>query len=505
MSRSRRAAAVVSAVLVVVGSACAVGPNYHVPRTKLPETFGATQGTVAAGAVDPAHWWRWLGDPELDSLVERAIQGNLDLQMALDRLQEARTQEVVVIGAALPQVNASAGGGTGTGNNDIRGKVDGPIRAAANPQGLSQLNWAAGYDAEWELDVFGKLRREIEASHYDAQAAADARSAVLVTVVADLVRAYLDMRGFQIQLTVANRAVEAAQKTVDLVEARYEGGFTNALDLVLAQRELGTLRAQLAPLEAQVSAAQDTIAVLLGRYPEDLKKELAVVRGLPSIPPQVQAGLPIDLLRRRPDIREAERQLAGATARIGVVTGNLFPHLVATGAIGLQAPGQANGGSFIWSAGPYTYWNFLDFGALDAIVDIADLRAREQLLVYRATVITAVSQVDAAFTDYGAQRDRLENLETALTASHEAVRLAVERYDRGLTDFLNVLDAERQEYQLDEQYAVAQAATGDAFVALYKALGGGWEGYQKIPPIRKPRPAVVAAFARLFSSDDPQK
>ena len=260
MSRIRMTVAVVPAALVVLGSACAVGPNYHRPRLELPESFAglapaakAAEGTgEAARPVDPATWWRSLGDADLDSLVERAIQGNPDLQIALDRLQEARTQEFVVLGGALPQVNVSAGGGIGTGNNNIRGKVDEPLRAAANTQGLSHLDWAAGFDAEWELDLFGKYRREIEASHYDTQAAAEARSAVLVTVVADLVRAYLDMRGFQIQLAVARRAVDTAQKTVDFVQARYQGGFTNAMDLALARRELATLRARLSPLEAQI-------------------------------------------------------------------------------------------------------------------------------------------------------------------------------------------------------------------------------------------------------------
>jgi len=514
MSPVRMVVAVVPAALGALASACAVGPNYHSPHLDLPGSFSAARAPAATTAegtggrarpVDPANWWRSLGDADLDSLVERAIQGNPDLQIALDRLQEARTQEVVVLGGALPEINASGGGGIGTGNNQLRGKVNSPLRAAANTKNLNHVNWAAGFDADWELDVFGKYRREIEASHYDTQAAAEARNAVLVTVVADLVRAYLDMRGVQIQLAVARRAVETAQKTVDFVQARYQGGFTNALDLALAQRELATLRAQVPPLEAQISAAQDTIAVLLGRYPEDMKGELTSARALPNIPPQVHAGLPLDLLKRRPDIREAERQLAGATARIGVATADLFPHLVMTGALGVQSPARANGSSFIWSAGPLAFWNFLDFGRLDALVDIADLQAREQLLVYRATVITAVSQVDVAVSDYRAQRDRLDDLEGALSASHEAVNLASQRYERGVTDFLNVLDAERQEYQLENQYAVAQITTADAFVALYKALGGGWEGYQAIPPIHRPRPAVIAAFARLFSSDDPQK
>jgi outer membrane protein TolC len=173
--------------------------------------------------------------------------------------------------------------------------------------------------------------------------------------------------------------------------------------------------------------------------------------------------------------------------------------------VGVQYPGLAasvGGGNNIWSAGPLAFWNFLDFGALDALVDIADLGVKEQLVVYRASIINAVREVDTAVSAYAAQRDRLTNLGDALAASQQAQGYATERYTRGLTDFLNVLDAQRQEYDLEDQYAVAQSATADAFVALYKALGGGWENYQSIPPIRRPQPAIVAAFTRLFPAPE---
>jgi NodT family efflux transporter outer membrane factor (OMF) lipoprotein len=454
-------------------------------------------------AIDPDAWWHSFDDQELDALVEKAIQSNPDLQIALDRVQEARTQEAVVMGLLLPHADASAGGGLGTGSDLTRGRVGAPLTAASNSSGIQNIEGVAGFDAGWEIDLFGKYRREMEASRYNTQAAAEARNAVLVTVVADVVRAYMDMRGLQMELSVAHRAVDTAQQTLDYVRARYEGGFTNALDMALAQRELATLRAQLAPLAAQVNAAQYTIAVLLGQYPEALVSELESPRVIPPIPPQVQAGLPLDLLRRRSDIREEERQLAAATARIGVATADLYPHLAITGGVGVQVPGLAaslGGGPGIWSVGLLAYWNFLDFGALDALVDIADLRTREQLIVYRATIINAVREVDTAISAYAAQRDRLNDLGDALTASQQAETYASQRYQRGLTDFLNVLDAQRQEYELEEQYAIAQNATADAFVELYKALGGGWENYQSLPQIRKPQPAVVAAFTRLFSS-----
>ncbi len=500
------------AALAATIGACAVGPNYHSPRVPVPEAFDAAGApapaaskSAAASAVDLRVWWRAFGDPELDSLVERAIESNPDVQIALDRLQEARTQEEVILGYALPAADVSAAQAWGTGSDLTRGRVAPPLSSATDSSGLKHINTAAGFDAVWELDIFGKYRRALEASRYDTQAAAEARNSVLITVAADVVRAYLDMRGFQMQLAAARRSVDTAQQTLNFVQARYQGGFTNALDLTLAQRELATLRARLAPLIAQIKAAQYTIAVLVGQYPEALAQELASPGAVPSIPPEAAAGLPLDLLRRRPDIRETERQLAAATARIGVATADLFPHLAATAALGMQSPALASaigGGSQIWSAGPLAFWNVLDFGALDALVNIADLRTKEQLVVYRATILNAVREVDTSASSYAAQRDRLNSLADALTASRQAENYASERYERGLTDFLNVLDAQRQAYDLEDQYALAQTATADAFVSLYKALGGGWENYQTIPPIRRPQPAIIAAFTRLFSGQD---
>jgi outer membrane protein TolC len=216
----------------------------------------------------------------------------------------------------------------------------------------------------------------------------------------------------------------------------------------------------------------------------------------------VQSGLPLDLLRRRPDIAQAERELAGSTARIGVATADLFPQLSLTAAIGFQK--QALGvtpvtGKHIWSAGPGATWSLLDFGALDAQVEIARLRTRAQLVNYKRTIQNAVKEVDTSWDDFAAQQDRLARLGEAMVASQRAVTLANERYTRGLTDFLNVVDAERQEYDIEEQYSDAQVAVAEQFIGLYRALGGGWEKYQSLPPVHVPQPAIVAMFHRVFA------
>jgi outer membrane protein TolC len=216
------------------------------------------------------------------------------------------------------------------------------------------------------------------------------------------------------------------------------------------------------------------------------------------LPAEIDAGLPLQLIERRPDIRAQERILAAATARVGVATGALFPHIALSGSIGAQFPTiGTEGGTHIWSFGPSAYWPLLDFGSLDALVDIADLNTRQQTAIYRRTVLNAVREVDQSVTAFAAQQDRVENLLDALAQSQRAVSLAKERYDRGLTDFLNVADAERQHYALEAQVIIAQQTAADDFVAVCRSLGGGWEDYRHTAPVRLPHPALLAMFERL--------
>ena len=492
--------------VVVSAAGCAAGPNYRTPKPDTPPHFVANTSGQSAADVDLAVWWKSLNDPELDSLVERAIKSNLDLDIALTRLQQARTYESVVVGHALPEVDASAAAARGTGSDLTRGRADTPLRSADTSTGLQHINTIAGFDAVWELDVFGKYRRAFEAARADTQAELAARNGVVTSVVANVVRAYIDLRGFQIQLGILRQASDVLRESLRIVNIRYQRGITNELDVALATRELDTLQAQIAPLEAQVSAAQYALAVLLGEYPESVVQELAKPTLIPSMPGAAAPGVPLDLLKRRPDIQQAERELAAATARIGVATANLFPQVSLVASIGSQSQGWGTTpdiGKHIWSFGPGAVWPLLDFGALDAEADIADLQAHLQLLNYRRTIIGAVQEVDTALDAYAAEQDRLKNLGDAMVAGQRAVDLATERYNRGLTDFLNVVDAERQFDDLQLQYAVAQVAQGEQFVQLYKSLGGGWQEYQAIPAIRRPQPAVIAAFRRVLSRSTP--
>ena len=484
---------------------CAVGPDYHTPDVPTPDAFlpapvQIPRMTAAASTADSIEWWRSLRDRELNLLVDRAIQSNLDLEIALTRLQEARTEELVVIGASLPAAGATGGAGVGTGSNNTTGRVSDPLRAAENRMNYSRLNEAGGFDAGWELDVFGKFSRQIEAAVDDAEALAHARDWVVVSVAANVALAYLDMRALQQQLAVLRKNINVAKGGYNFAKSRFDRGLSNELDVALAQRHLADLQARVAPIEAQIAASQHVIAVLLGQFPEDVAKELASEGQMPALPARCPPGLPVDLLRRRPDIHAAERRLASATARIGVATADLFPRVILSGALGAQGGPHSSAAipiTFIGSAGPAVYWPLLDFGTLDAKVDIADLQAHELFVEYKQTILTAVQQVDDAIAYYTTAQARLKDLARALVAARQSTKLATDRYNRGLTDYLNVLDAERQEFDLEEQHVITQRNAAEDLIVLYKALGGGWELHQSIPPIRQPEPAIIAAMRRL--------
>jgi NodT family efflux transporter outer membrane factor (OMF) lipoprotein len=484
-------------------SACSVGPDFKLPETGLPKSYIASMNTSKAvpaselvASVNLTQWWRSFRDPQLVSLVERSIAANPDIAIALARLQQARAQQFIAIGAALPKGELSAGAAYGTGTDNTRARVADTLHSAANTNGYNHIDEAGGFDAAWELDIFGKLRREIEASHLDALAAAKARDAVLVSVIAGVARAYIELRGFQAQIAVTRSNIESARRRLQFVQDRFNQGLTNELDVTLAQRQRAAFEAGLGPLTGQLQSSQYVIAALLGQYPETFAHQLRKDGPAPRFPARVPTGLPVSLLQRRADIQQAEFEIGAATARMGSAIADLFPRVAVTSAVGGQGGPRAATGTpitFIGGIGPALYWPVLDFGTLDARIEVADYRAREALLRYKANVLGAVQEVDQAIAGYNAEQSRLNSLSRARSAALDAVRLSTDRYERGLTDFLNVLDAERQRFEIEAQYEISRRMAGVQLVALYKALGGGWEHYQAIPPIRTPEPAIAAA------------
>lgn len=510
----RRATRVAMLLATAAVAGCAVGPNYHTPSVRMPGHYVGLDGQArsqsgpqSVSSAELAVWWQALGDPELDSLVRRAVAGSPSVILALDRLQAARIYEAGLTGTVLPDVDASGGFGRGTGDDLTRGRAGEPLISSDDTHGLTDVKTIDGFDAVWQIDVFGKVRREMEQARYNTQAAADARNAVLVSVIADVAQSYVYLRELQTRESVLHSAASVLRRGLDIENQRYQRGITNELDVMLARRELATVEAQIPIIDAEVSSGEYALATLLGEYPEDLVHELATPRMIPAVPTAISPGLPLDLLHRRPDVEQAEREIASANAGIGVATADLFPQVFATAAIGAQQGtlGAATVGEHIWSAGPGVVWPLLDFGQLDARVQIADVRTRGALENYKGTVEQAVRQVDSAVARLNAAQQSVRSLGEALVASQQAVILATERYQRGLTDYLNVVEAEHAEYSIEGQYAETQAAVDDQYIALYRDLGGGWQGFQTLPAIRRPLPAVVAIFRDTLARTSPLK
>jgi outer membrane protein TolC len=550
MGTLRRAILVASAFIWLSG--CAVGPDYDPPAVTVPKAFGtASLSPALAGAAaspDFVRWWQH--DPQLDWLVERAIVSNADIEMALMRVQEARSEQVVVLGGMLPTMGGDAGIATGSGGDLMRGRLPGTIRAGDAVRGYRAVSRIAGFDAGWELDLFGKHQRSLEAARHDAEAQMEMRNAVLITVIADVARNYLDARTLQMRLEIARKDVAVAQRTADLATTKFKRGpsnepasqsskqegassapqasddtagkrearepkqegksskqeskssTSNELNLTLAKSELAIQQAKLPELEAEISAAESRLAMLLGAYEADIAGAIDGPAKMPVLPERLRPGAPVELLRRRPDIRAVERELAAATARIGAATADLFPSVSVTSGFGGQGTTGLTGAAPvihgpIWSIGPGAYWPLLDFGRLNALIDIKEMRTHEVLVRYKKTIIAAVEEVDQAIKQYRLDLKRWKALRIALEALRHAVALTTERYEHGDSDFRALLDVQRRQYALEEQAAIAAKNAVLRYVAFYKALGGGWELYDELPPIPAAQPAVVATVSRL--------
>jgi NodT family efflux transporter outer membrane factor (OMF) lipoprotein len=503
---------VILAMSLAAGIAgCAVGPDFVEPEMKVPAAFAffnsahpSKAGIDAAQAERIGSWWKTLHDAELNSLVERAVAANPEIEAALDRVQQAREREIAVFGAALPRLGAGGSVAKGSGTDSVKSpRIPPTLDAGVNTTGFQEVTGVVGFDAGWELDLFGKYRRALEAGRYDTQSAFEARNATVVRIVAEVARNYAIVRGLQLRVELLKENIGRAEDHVKLTQSRFKQGLAAEGDTLLAQRELEALNAAVPPLNSALFDAVSRIGLLLGTYSGSVSAELRRPGALPHTPSHIRPGQPIELLRRRPDIRQAETELAAATARIGVAAADLFPRVSLTAGVGLQGGREIPGAhppvhGLIWSVGPGAYWPLLDFGQLDAAVKQAQYRTGEVFADYRKIVLAAVEEVNTSLMRYRSELEAAQHLSKAVEASRRALDFHTGRYRSGISDFLNVLDAARQKYELEEQYAIARLAVVVAYVALYKALGGGWELYQEVPPIARPLPAIVAAFQVPF-------
>jgi len=458
---------VILGFLILTGCAT-VGPDYARPETELSEDWSTSlKGGLTSEEMEPqtlAAWWTTLNDPELSDLINRAVSDNLDLKKALARVREARARRGGTEADLFPTLEAAASANWSHRSRDTGTGETGDL-------------YAAGFDAGWELDIFGGVRRSVEAAEADLQASREDWRDVLVSLLAEVALNYVEVRTFQARLAVAEANLEAQKETCQLVLWRYQAGLSDELAVQQARYNLENTRSQIPNLRAGLQEAMNRLAVLLGEQPGKLHEELETQLPIPVTPPTITVGVPVEVLRRRPDLRRAEHQLAAQTARIGVATADLYPKFRLSGSIGLETLSFRNlssAGTWTISGGPQITWPIFNAGAIRQNIQVQSALQEQYLIAYEAAVLGALEEVENALLNYGEEQQRRDDLFKAAQSAQKAVELSRHKYQAGLTDFGNVLDAERSLLSFQDQLAQSNGAVTSNLVRLYKALGGGW-------------------------------
>lgn len=463
------------AALLGLAGGCVVGPNYQPPKVAAPKNWSEPQlGGTTNSAVEIVQWWKTFNDPELDSLIQRAVQSNQDLRLARGRLLESRATRAGAVADFYPTVDSST---AYTKERLSQNALEIPFPN----QPLNHDLYDAHFDATWEADLFGSKRRTLEEDTDNLAASREDLHDTLMTVLGDVARNYMEVRGNQQRIAIARKNIAAQGEAIQLTEERFKAGYTSELDVRQAEALLATTQATVPTMETALKQAIHQLSVLLGEQPGALLEELSRVEPIPTTPPNVPVGLPSDLLRRRPDVRRAERQLAAATADIGVQTAELFPKLSLTGTAGLQsfsASDWLTGGSRYWSLGPTLTWRVLDFGRVRSQIKASNARQEQALATYEKSVLTSFQDVENALVAYANEQVRYKSLNDSVIANRRSLELSTELYSKGYGDFLNVLDAERSLFSAEDQLVDSQRTVTEDLVSLYKALGGGWETAQ---------------------------
>jgi outer membrane protein, multidrug efflux system len=463
--------------LVVLLSGCAVGPDFKRPEPAVPTQWSGTPqpvATVPQAKSDQmlTRWWTVFDDPVLNSLLERAAATNLDLKLAKAVIRQARAARGVAAGGLGPTLNTSGA--------YQRSRT--PLNAGSSLRaGVTTDQYQAGFDAGWEIDIFGGRRRNLEAAEADLRAAVESHNDVMVTVMAEVARDYIQLRAFQQQLAITRQNLAAQQHSANLTRERFRGGFVSGLDVANADAQTATTAAQIPLLESSARQTIYSLSILLGEPPAALDAELSPASVIPAPGPAVPAvplGVPSDLLRRRPDIRQAEARIHAATARIGVATSELFPKFTIAGSAGFQSIDFGSLFDWVnrfWSVGPSVTWHLFQSGSLRASVEVQKALQEQEFIVYRQTVLNALQEVENALVASTKEQTHRDVLISAVDANRRAVSLAETLYTEGQTDFINVLQAQQSLYNTQDALVQSNAAVSADLVALYKALGGGWD------------------------------
>jgi NodT family efflux transporter outer membrane factor (OMF) lipoprotein len=462
--------------IALVAAGCASAPGYRSPEVSVPQTFRETRDTAVAIAATPSDTaqlvkWPDLGDTTLTRLIDQLGQANLDVRAAEERVQGARAARTE---AALDFAPTVTFAGSYTRQRISRASFPGGFSTGTFPD---QNIWDAGFDASWELDLFGRVRHNVQAQGAFVEVNQEDLRDVQVSLTAELARAYFDLRGAQEQLAVASQNAENQRHTFNLTRERLQAGRGTAFDTERAQAQLSTTLASIPSFESRVRAAQYAIGVLVGRPPATVAAELETPEPLPDFPDLGELAAPDSVIRRRPDVAAAERQLAVERALVGAAKADYLPRLSVGGSAGYAASefsALADNGTFRYAVGPVITWPALNLGRIKARVDQSNAREREARAQYDATVLRAMQDVETSLVRYRTARGRMDRLRDAADASERAAELARLRFTGGVADFLQVLDAERTQLEAQDQLAQSRTDAATAYAALYKALGGSW-------------------------------
>jgi multidrug efflux system outer membrane protein len=481
-----RRSALIAALLL---SACTVGPDYKTPDVATPSAYQelptakaqAPFSVPVAGEADLSQWWTQFDDAELQSLIGRALKANLDLLSAASRVREARQQEVVAGAAGLPQLNASGLAAHIHSNSSLLSKLgsSGSSGGAPPPSKPMDLKlYSVGFDATWEIDIFGGVRRGVEAARANTEAARWQMRDGEVTLTAEIATDYFTLRATQARIATLRAEAQSQQGVLNLTAARAHAGFVTQLDVNQQNALVATTLAQIPELDAQAQVIEHAIAVLMAEEPEAMAAELGRNAALPAVPKTLPVGLPSDLLRRRPDVRAAERQLAAATAQVGVAVADLYPKFDLIGAASFTGSRLSNllSGSNLGEVGLGSImWPIFHGGEIRANIRSKKEEAQQAYYAYQKAVLGAVRDAEDALVRYTTEQQRLVQLERAVATGNSSVALAGRQYRAGLVTYVNVLTAQANALSAQDQLDQSRQALATDLASLYKALGGGWQ------------------------------
>lgn len=466
------------AVLPLILASCTmVGPDY---RQVKPDVNNDWQAEMEKGLnrTRPnkeimAKWWQVFEDPLLIQLEKKGVKGNLDLKTSLSRIREARARRDMKRAPLFPTLDAGATAERRRSSETL-GTPGG---------GDAHGYYRGGFDATWELDLFGQIRRSVQAAQAELEASQADLKDVLISLMADVALNYIQVRTYQHRLDIVRANIKTQKKTYELNKSRYECGIINELTVQQSLRNLEQSRSRIPALRKGLEAAKNRLCVLLGLDPGSLESKLIEMNPIPDIPEQLAVGIPAEALRRRPDLRRAERKLAAQTARIGVATADLYPKFQLGGTIGLESIDSSDFlemDSGFWSIGPGMEWNIFQAGEIRLNIKIQTEKQKQALIHYRSVLLNAQEEVENALTDYAQEQTRLERLKDSVSAARRAENLARDQFQSGLVDFYNVLDAQRSLFRLQDELVQSKGEVAANVIRLYKALGGGWEYLDKL-------------------------